>query len=612
MRILFVLGLTLAAAPIDDLLVAIRNGDHLRAERELKGSSLANFANASGMTPLMQAVHTADARMVSIVLAAGANPNAKGVAGITPLLAAVFDEAKTRSLLNAGADVNIASADGRAPLHAAAMREGSLPIVKLLLAKGADPNAAPARAANRVPLRSAGDIETIRALIAAGGIASKSDPIGYFGVGDCGHCVRELVARGAGATVGSLARWANIGDVEVVKGLVEKGAPVSANSGRGYTPLMRAAMSYRRDPEIIRYLLAKGADVKAKNENGFTALTWARRLGDGRIIQLLEDAKTPEGPAEMFLPPPVLNNSVRAAIERGIPLMQKSAPLIPQKRGCTSCHNNLQVAQVLAHARKRGFGVDEAAASLEMDELRKARAKAIDQELTGALIPEIASFQLFAMKDLGVAAGADTDAAVQLLAFRQSPSGRWKVDDYRPPQEYTSLTYTALSAKALRDYAPPGWAAEMRERVARARAWLIAAPADDLEEKAMRLLGLQWTGAPRSEIVKASGMLVKDQRASGAWTQLSTTEEDAYATGLALYALHESGMKPSDAIYKKGVQFLLNTQRPDGSWYVRSRVFPLQTYFESGFPYGHDQWISAAGTAWALQALLFTIPESKK
>jgi len=377
MRILFVLGLTLEAAPIDDLLVAIRNGDLRRVARELNGSGLANFTNASGMTPLMQAVHTADARMVSIVLGAGANPNAKGVAGITPLLAAVFDEAKTRALVNAGADVNIASADGRAPLHAAAMREGSLPIVKLLLAKGADPNAAPARAANRVPLRSAGDIDTIRALIAAGGIPSKSDPISYFGVGDCAHCVRELVARGAGATVGSLARWANIGDVEVVKALVERGAPVSANAGRGYTPLMRAAMSYRRDPEIVRYLLAKGADVKAKNENGFTALTWARRLGDRRIIQLLEDAKTPEGAAEIVLPPPVLNNTVRAAIERGIPLMQKSAPLIPQKRGCTSCHNNLQVAQVLAHARKRGFGVDEAAASREMDELRKARAKAI-------------------------------------------------------------------------------------------------------------------------------------------------------------------------------------------------------------------------------------------
>ena len=25
----------------------------------------------------------------------------------------------------------------------------------------------------------------------------------------------------------------------------------------------------------------------------------------------------------------------------------------------------------------------------------------------------------------------------------------------------------------------------------------------------------------------------------------------------------------------------------------------IQPYFNSGFPYGHDQWISHAGTAWA-------------
>jgi squalene cyclase len=49
-------------------------------------------------------------------------------------------------------------------------------------------------------------------------------------------------------------------------------------------------------------------------------------------------------------------------------------------------------------------------------------------------------------------------------------------------------------------------------------------------------------------------------------------------------------MKVADAIYKKGVQYLLDTQRPDGLWFVRSGVFPLQAYFESGFPYGHDQW----------------------
>ena len=35
----------------------------------------------------------------------------------------------------------------------------------------------------------------------------------------------------------------------------------------------------------------------------------------------------------------------------------------------------------------------------------------------------------------------------------------------------------------------------------------------------------------------------------------------------------------------------------------RSRAPEFQPYFESGFPYGHDQWISASATAWATMAL---------
>ena len=56
--------------------------------------------------------------------------------------------------------------------------------------------------------------------------------------------------------------------------------------------------------------------------------------------------------------------------------------------------------------------------------------------------------------------------------------------------------------------------------------------------------------------------------------------------------------------YQRGVRFLSNTQNEDGSWYVRSRAVPLQPYFESDFPHGHDQWISACATNWATVALL--------
>jgi len=79
---------------------------------------------------------------------------------------------------------------------------------------------------------------------------------------------------------------------------------------------------------------------------------------------------------------------------------------------------------------------------------------------------------------------------------------------------------------------------------------------------------------------------------------------DAYATGQVLSALNTAARMPvSDPVYQRGVDYLLRTQAADGSWHVETRAIWLQPYFESGFPYGRDQFISTAGTAWATMAL---------
>ena len=68
------------------------------------------------------------------------------------------------------------------------------------------------------------------------------------------------------------------------------------------------------------------------------------------------------------------------------------------------------------------------------------------------------------------------------------------------------------------------------------------------------------------------------------------------------------GVPTTDPAFQKGVRYLLSTQHADGSWYVRSRAVKFQPYFESGFPYGHDQWISAMATGWATAALATALP----
>ena len=99
------------------------------------------------------------------------------------------------------------------------------------------------------------------------------------------------------------------------------------------------------------------------------------------------------------------------------------------------------------------------------------------------------------------------------------------------------------------------------------------------------------------------------QQRDGGWSQLPGMQTDAYATGQALFALAIAGkMSVVDPVYRKGVDYLLRTQAADGTWHVQTRSIWLQPYFESGFPYGRDQFISTAGTAWAAMALSAAIP----
>jgi hypothetical protein len=123
------------------------------------------------------------------------------------------------------------------------------------------------------------------------------------------------------------------------------------------------------------------------------------------------------------------------------------------------------------------------------------------------------------------------------------------------------------------------------------------------EDRVMQLLGLRWAGVSDQVMAARQRELVELQRADGGWAQTPHLASDAYATGQAIYTLRELGTAATDPAVQRGVAFLLRTQADDGTWMVKSRAMKIQPYFESGFPYGHDQWISQTGTAWAAMAL---------
>ena len=155
-------------------------------------------------------------------------------------------------------------------------------------------------------------------------------------------------------------------------------------------------------------------------------------------------------------------------------------------------------------------------------------------------------------------------------------------------------------------YGPAGLKPQLQRQIKRARTWLESTTPHEHQETAFRLLGLKWAGSSKDTIDQACQQLIAVQNEDGGWSQLPNLPSDAYATGLSLYALHVAGNIPVDAgSYEQGVDFLLRTQNHPGVWRVESRSYGFQPYFESGFPFGEDQWISSAAAGWATTALLF-------
>ncbi|MGI8958840.1 MAG: hypothetical protein ACR2IV_03565 [Bryobacteraceae bacterium] len=123
-------------------------------------------------------------------------------------------------------------------------------------------------------------------------------------------------------------------------------------------------------------------------------------------------------------------------------------------------------------------------------------------------------------------------------------------------------------------------------------------------ERAEKIAGLRAAGVPVSNLRVEAAALFQLQRPDGGWAQMPHLDSDAYATGMVLNTLYTAGLaSPDDPSYRKGVYFLLRTQFPDGSWYVRSRVPKFQPYFQSGFPFDQDQWISCVATSLAVMGL---------
>jgi len=265
------------------------------------GADLNQLTAGDKSSPLLIATINGHFDVAKTLLDRGADPNLAAENGATPLYGALNCEWAPKSLypqprahlnqtisyldlvtalLDKGADPNarlkkkvwysgysfdLSGVDeiGATPFWRAAYAS-DIDAMKLLVARGADPNIPSMKPAGRPRTADVErDVQDV----------SKAPPIPVGGPG-----VPPLVAAaGSGYGEGFAAnshRYAPSGMLAAVKYLVEElHADVNAADHEGNTALHNAAA--RGDVEMIQYLVSKGADVKAVNREGKTTADMA-------------------------------------------------------------------------------------------------------------------------------------------------------------------------------------------------------------------------------------------------------------------------------------------------------------------------------------------------
>jgi squalene cyclase len=194
------------------------------------------------------------------------------------------------------------------------------------------------------------------------------------------------------------------------------------------------------------------------------------------------------------------------------------------------------------------------------------------------------------------------------LQTHQMADGHWANGPEARPPLCGHFDQTVIAMRALELYAPRVDQAAYAKSIELAATWIGESQPKTNYDLAWRLQGLVWGGQSKAMIAKTQRVLLAAQYSDGGWSDIPSMQSGAFTTGLAMIALASSGLPVSDPAYQRGAQYLLSTQREDGSWHVPTRAAGFQPYFDNGFPHGVDQWISAAGTGLATMALTLATP----
>jgi hypothetical protein len=322
--------------------------------------------------------------------------------------------------------------------------------------------------------------------------------------------------------------------------------------------------------------------------------------------------------------PPATPQQVRQTVERAIGYLQTESAAWLNTRKCAACHHVPMPLWALSEAGRQGYAIDQKFLADTTESLLGSR----DKLLSSKIFPNPADppdprpsgrglnmglpfLAVFARSLPSLTEGQKQSLKLieEEILKKQQPDGSWEffATLRRPPINESQTTDAAWIIMALKGETGPDAPESQRAALSRAVAWLDAAkPPDFHQDKVLKVLLAIRSGRPRDSMQSSIDELLALQRADGGWSQsVPELKSDAFATGQTLYVLSLAGFTAERPEIKRGIDFLVATQSPDGSWPMISRSTP------DGSP-GSSKLltpITCAASSWATLGLARLAPK---
>jgi hypothetical protein len=302
------------------------------------------------------------------------------------------------------------------------------------------------------------------------------------------------------------------------------------------------------------------------------------------------------------------------AVESGLDFLVKDAALWRKDRQCATCHHGTLTVWALTEAKSRGYAVDKEVAADVPAWTKERFLKDIDKPRDTrpgwnmVNTPAVyLSVMAQAVPDQDAVSADDLKRIAGHLVRHQEADGSWAWSiapaKNRPPPVFESDEVVTLMADvALRPHVTSDPA--IKDAREKAVAWLAKAePTGTTQALCVRVFRDVRAGKPEQELRPQIDALLSRQNKDGGWGQVKDDRSDAYATGQVLYYLSIAGVKSDRDEVRRGVAFLVDSQKADGSWPMTSRSHPGEKPGTNPVP------ITYFGSAWATLGLLRAAPK---